>query len=663
MGRYAYNFVIGMQGGEDPRYYKAVADCKHYAAYDLDHWQGEDRTAFSANVSQQELIEYFLPGFERCIRDARAGSIMCRSHTPPLIVPTHCLLAHSSPPPQQPLRPPPRTAHSLPPLYLLCSYNALNEIPTCADDFLIQTVARELWEYDTLPDGWVVSDCDAVANIWDPHHYTKTPQAAAAAGLLAGTDLDCGGFYRDHLPAAMSEGLITEADLDRSVLRLTRSLLRIGYWDDPKQQPYRQYGIEHVNSEESNSVSYLAALESLTLLKNSKGALPIDASSGVTIALIGPLANDTYFVQGNYRGKPPYVTTTLDAFMAESNVKVTYVQGCAVDSRDTSGFDAAVAAAKAADYTIYVGGLTEQQESEGHDRTVLTWPGVQQQLITQLAAATKKPLIVLVMGGGQIDLSTEKAADNVGALMWIGYPSMHGGRAIATALLGRYSPSGRLVTTQYPASYVSLSMEDMELRPNAATRNPGRTYLWYTGTPVYPFGFGLSYTTFSYKFFDTARPVESTREWSRRTVEWAITNQVKDQSSAPFLTYSCNVTNTGAVQSDVSVLLFMNSTVPDTPRQTLVGYVHVHGLAAGATQTVYFDVDMSRVLYADAQGDRWLMPGDYRFFIGHAGHAEHEHTFIMEGEAALIQQWPRRDGQHTSPISPAAPTTQQVSAE
>ena len=176
-------------------------------------------------------------------------------------------------------------------------------------------------------------------------------------------------------------------------------------------------------------------------------------------------------------GKPPYVTTLEDAFRAERNVKVTYVRGCAVDSQDTSGFDAAVAAAKAADYTVYLGGLTEQQESEGHDRTVLTWPDVQAQLIAQLAAAAKKPLIVLAMGGGQIDLTTEKNNAQVGALMWIGYPSMHGGRAMVEALLGRYSPSGRLVTTSYPADYVKLSMEDMQLRPNASTGNPGRTYL------------------------------------------------------------------------------------------------------------------------------------------------------------------------------------------
>ena len=134
----------------------------------------------------------------------------------------------------------------------LCSYNALNGIPTCADDFLIQTVARELWAFDKLEDGWVVSDCDAVGNIYDPHHYTKTPEEAAAVALLAGTDNDCGSFYSDHLRGAYTQGLVTEADLDKSVLRLTKSLLRIGYFDDPATQtvpPVRHRTRQHGGSQ------------------------------------------------------------------------------------------------------------------------------------------------------------------------------------------------------------------------------------------------------------------------------------------------------------------------------------------------------------------------------------------------------------------------------
>ena len=526
----------------------------------------------------------------------------------------------------------------------MCSYNALNGIPTCADDFLIQTVARELWGFDKLDDGWVVSDCDAVGNIWDPHHYTKTPEEAAAVALLAGTDNDCGDFYRSYLPGALSQGLVSESDFDVSILRLTKSLIRIGYFDDPATQPYRQYGIEHVNTKAAALVSYTAAVESLTLLKNSGGTLPWSSSGGkLTVAVIGPLVTDTYFVQGNYRGKPPYVTTLLDALNAEPNVAVLYAMGCEVNSQNTTGFDAAVAAAKQADVVVYMGGLTEAEESEGHDRDVLTWPGVQQKLIVALGQAASKPITVLVMGGGQVDLSAELAADTVGGLLWIGYPSQHGGRAIADVLFGRFSPSGRLVTTSYPASYTALSMEDMELRPNEQTGNPGRTYLWYTGQPVVPFGFGLSYTTFEYQWQDTAKQVEHTAALTASTRHWAAEQGVQDHSAAPFIFYSTNVTNTGSMTSDVSVLLFVQSSAPDTPMQQLAGYVHVHALKPQQSKVVYFDVRLSSLLQVDEHGDRYLQPADYTLFIGHAGHKEIAHTFTLEGERTLIQQWPRRN--------------------
>ena len=170
----------------------------------------------------------------------------------------------------------------------------------------------------------------------------------------------------------------------------------------------------------------------------------------------------------------------------------------------------------------------------------------------------------------------------------------------------------------------------------------------------------MSYTTFSYLFIKTARPVESTRKWSQYAHAWAETAQVKDRSSAPFMTYSANVTNTGSVRSDLSILLFMNSSVPDTPMQTLIGYVHVHRLAPGETQTVYFDVDMAALLYVDQEGDRWLMPGDYQFYIGHAGHVEHSHTFTMEGPPSLVQQWPRRSGVPMELSVPSKPALRPV---
>ena len=606
VGRYAYSFVQGMQGGEDPRYYKAVANCKHYAAYDLEQWKGYSRLSFNAVVSQQELVEYFLVPFERCVRDARAGSIMC-------------------------------------------SFNAINGYPACADGFLLQTVARELWGYGQMDDGWVVSDCDGIGTIVGTQHFVNTSQAAAVVALLAGTDLCCGTEYRDYLLPALREGQVQEADIDRSVLRMTSSLLRTGYWDDGSTQPYRQYNISHVNNAEHHDTAYRAAVQSLTLLKNDHHILPLNttrtstSTRPLTIAVIGVLATDTFYVQGNYRGKPPYVITLLDALQGEgAGVQVVYAYGADVDSQNVTGFKAAVEAARAADVTVYIGGLTEQQEKEGGDRETLVWPGVQQQLIQQLGQASPTPLIVLVMGGGQMDLTSEKASTQVGALLWLGYPSMFAGRAIADVLFGRFSPTGRLVSTSYPADYIALPMTDMSLRPNATTGNPGRTYQWYTGQPVFPFGFGLSYSSFSYHFTDTPAAVQRTEEWAKRSHAWAVQRGMADHSGAPFVSYVANVTNTGGVVSDTSVLLFLNSTVPDTPLQRLIGYTHVYALAAGETRVVYFDVQLASLMAVDAEGDRWLRPGQYRVFIGHAGYAEEEAMFEMAGEAELIQRWPRR---------------------
>ena len=188
-------------------------------------------------------------------------------------------------------------------------------------------------------------------------------------------------------------------------------------------------------------------------------------------------------------------------------------------------------------------------------------------------------------------------------------------------------------------------MADMALRPNASSGNPGRTYQWYTGQPVFPFGYGLSYTSFSYQFIDQTAAVQQTAVWAAKAHAWARHRGAADRSGAPFLTYAANVTNTGDMSADTSVLLFVNSSVPDTPLQRLIGYVHLRDLRPVESRTVYFDVSLSSVLWVDAAGDRWLQPGNYRVFIGHAGYAAAEMSFEMAGKAELVQRWPRRSGQ------------------
>jgi len=191
-------------------------------------------------------------------------------------------------------------------------------------------------------------------------------------------------------------------------------------------------------------------------------------------------------------------------------------------------------------------------------------------------------------------------------------------------------------------------MYDMNLRPSQVSGNPGRTYKWYTGTPIYPFGYGLSYSTFMYKFLSNSLTEEkfTAQQHVVRATAWLAQQDAADTTldagKAPFITYAVNVTNTGNRVASTSILLFVNSSSPDTPMQSLIGYVHVRDLQPMETRTQYFDVTMRQIAYVDNMGDRWMVPADYRVFIGHAGHAEEERTFSMPGQATLLQRFPRQ---------------------
>ena len=273
---YVYALINGLQRGDDERYLKIAADCKHYAAYDLEHWNGTDRTQFNAIVSDQDLLETYLPPFESCIHDAKVASIMC-------------------------------------------SYNAVNGIPSCANRFLLQTLAREAYHLD----GFVVSDCDAVGTIMGGHHYTTTVQDTVAVALHAGTDLDCGGFYAQHTQAALDNKTIVEADIDQALTRTFNVLVRLGYFDPPEQQSYRQLSKTDVDTTESRQLTLEAAQQSIVLLKNANKALPLDINQlqNKKIALIGPTANATTLMQGNYHGTAPYLIDPVSAFrnLTQSN--------------------------------------------------------------------------------------------------------------------------------------------------------------------------------------------------------------------------------------------------------------------------------------------------------------------------------------------------------
>jgi beta-D-xylosidase 4 len=268
---------------------------------------------------------------------------------------------------------------------------------------------------------------DAVQNIYSTHNYA-TPQQAVADALKAGTDVDCGSFYAEWLPTAYNESLITETDLRTALVHQYASLVRygarayanidvrlliqcssLGYFDPEDQQPYRTYNWSSVNIPAAQQLAYQAAVEGIVLLKND-GTLPL--SSGIkNIALIGPWANATAQMQGNYFGVAPYLISPVMGAM-DGGYNVTYVLGTNITSNGTSEFPAAVEAAKEADAIIYAGGIDTTVEAEGLDRYTITWPANQLDLIAELQAIDK-PMVVVQFGGGQLDDSVLKGNTSV----------------------------------------------------------------------------------------------------------------------------------------------------------------------------------------------------------------------------------------------------------
>ena len=214
------------------------------------------RDGYNAIISMQDLVETYLAPFKSCLKDARVGSAMC-------------------------------------------SYNAVNGIPACANDFLMNQVARGRWGWE----GWITSDCGALNDILNSHHYVNNGSALVQVTLRAGCDIGCDDSLVKYGVEAYNGGYINDVDLDTALIRQFSSLIRLGYFDPPINQPYRQYGIERVNTDQSQAMALRAARESIVLLKNANGALPLNAASIKTIALIGPHADNSDGQKGNYYGK------------------------------------------------------------------------------------------------------------------------------------------------------------------------------------------------------------------------------------------------------------------------------------------------------------------------------------------------------------------------
>ncbi len=438
-------FVQGLQG-DHPDYLKVAATPKHFAVHSGPEGK---RHSFNAVVSRKDLYETYLPAFKACVREGKAASVMS-------------------------------------------AYNAVNGEPCSANIELLQNILRDEWGFD----GYVVSDCGAIYDIYKNHRKAKNYPHAAALALQAGCDLNCGSVYK-YLGKVAADGLISEETINQSVRRLFEAQMRLGMFDEFEKNPYSKIRPEIIDCPEHRALALEASRRAMTLLKND-GALPL--KKGIKkIAVIGPNADSLDVLLGNYNGTPSSYITALAGIRAYFGGETVFTNGCNLKGENKSTFGRAVQIAQDADVVVLCLGLSPRVEGEegdafnadaSGDKLSLKLPGVQEELL-ELLVNMKKPLIVVNFSGSPVDLRLVDQLANAIIQAW--YPGQDGGEALAEILFGDFNPSGRL-----PVTFVC---SDDDLPPFEDYSMKGRTYRYLENPPLYPFGFGLSYTSFEYSNF------------------------------------------------------------------------------------------------------------------------------------------------------------------
>ena len=599
--KYVKSLIPGLQGGVNPQIKKVIATCKHFAANDLEKWSGTIRHNFDAKVSTQELVEYYLPPFQQCARDSNVGSVMC-------------------------------------------CYNRVNGVPACASSYLMNTVLREHWGW-TNENQYVVSDCNAIENIWKPdnHNYTQTRAQAAGLAYSAGTDNVCETNHPTDVIGAFNGSYVSIATIDRALKRQYEGLVRTGYFDpDGNSTAYRKLSWSDVNTPQAQKLARSASVDGIVLLKND-GTLPLNFKKNASVAVIGMWANEGRKLVGNYAGNPPYTRTPVAAAQA-LGLTVNWAGG-PTNQTTTNGtwIEPALDAAKKSDYILYFGGIDGSVENEDLDRYQVAWPQSQRNLISQLSAL-RKPLVVVQMGTG-LDNTPLLNDAGVSAIVWAGYPGQDGGSAVFDILTGKNAPAGRLPITVYPERYVNeVRMTEMSLRPS--NTSPGRTYKFYKNS-VHQFGYGLHYTKFTAKFKQNSQP----SVYSIGSLTAIYNRTLLDPLPGP--TVDISVTNTGNTTSDFVALVFVshqNGPAP-YPIKELVGYKRLRSIAPNATTDAQITVALGELARVDSKGNTILYPGNYTFMLDVP--TQDILSINLSGVERVLDKWPVPPWDNATTVSQA----------
>ena len=536
-------FVRGMQG-DDPRYLRTAACAKHYAVHSGPE---KDRHSFDALVSKQDLFDTYLPAFKKLVTDARVEMVMG-------------------------------------------AYNRVIGVPCNASSFLLDDLLRKRWGFE----GHVVSDCAALTDFHVGHHYTNNVVESAAAAIKAGCDISCMGTF-DHLDEAVEQGLITEGDIDRALFRTYRTRFKLGMFDPQEMVPYSTIPLDVVECEPHRKLAYEAAVKSIVLLKNKNNILPLSSQHRILV-VVGPNAANLDCLLGSYSGVSKSMVTALEGIIdrAPEGVKIEYRPGSLLAHPNHNSLDYSLNDASVADVTLACMGLSPLLEgeegdailsSQQGDRKKITLPAPQVKYIKKLAAVGAKVVLVLFSGS---PVALGDLEDRVEGVIQVWYPGAEGGRALADVLFGHVSPSGKLPLT-FPRS-------TSQLPPFEDYRMENRTYRYARQNPLYPFGFGLSYTHFNYGNL-ACRPVDVP---AGEPVE---------------LTFS--VTNSGQVDSDEVAQIYLKDVKASVrvPLQKLVGFQRVH-LKAGESRQLHCTITPEMMMLVDADGESKLEPGAFQILVG-----------------------------------------------
>lgn len=541
-------FVRGLQGN-DPKYLKTAACAKHYAVHSGPE---ADRHNFDARPSAKDLRETYLPAFKRLVEEG-VESVMG-------------------------------------------AYNAVYGEPCCGSQFLLQKVLREEWGFT----GHVVSDCWAIKDFHTHYKITSSVEESAALALRNGCDLNCGDSYCFGLEGALATGLASEEEVNTALRRLLRTRFKLGMFDPPEKVPYSSISMDRVGCPEHREKAFAAAVNSFVLLKNKDQVLPLGPEV-TNILISGPLATTIDPMLGNYFGMSPRISTVMEglAKVAPEGLRMDFRMGCLLDRKRPNNADWAGYEAAKSDVVLCCMGLSPTLEGEEGDALQSPYSGDRQAVelledqlayLKNVAAAIKEKqspakMVVLLFGGSAVAIpEIHEFAD---AILQVWYPGEAGGEAIASVLFGEQAPGGRLPVT-VPRSTADLPpFEDYAMK--------GRTYRYMDEAGIlYPFGFGLTYTTFAYEKLEVERAGKE-------------------------LSVEVTVKNTGARTGGevIQVYLIPPAELENQPQAKLIGWTRQE-IPAGQQVTASIRIAPDALLLTDEEGHTFLPSGPCSLVVGGA---------------------------------------------